>query len=199
MTRPIDDLRSHQPAALAVGGSAGSLEVIVDLLSVLPRTFAVPVVVVVHLPPDADGGVAALLATKSSLPVVEVEDKMPMARGAIYVAPADYHLLVERNGCLALSADLPVHFSRPSIDVLFESVALALGARAFAILLSGASADGAAGLAAVRKRGGITWVQSPATARMPLMPQQALALAPHPELAGPEMVRILEQWGYAGA
>ena len=100
---------------------------------------------------------------------------------------------------MALSADRPVHYSRPSIDVLFESAALAFGPRVLGILLSGASADGATGLASIRNRGGLTWVQSPDSARVPLMPREALALAPHSTLTVEEMTRNLVEWGYAGA
>ena len=199
MSEAADDLRSRHLAIITIGGSAGALEVLVDLLCALPKAFPVPVIVVVHLPADSDGSFAALLRSKCALDVAEAEDKLVPATGGLYVAPADYHLLFERNGAMALSADRPVHYSRPSIDVLFDTAALAFGPRVLGILLSGASADGAAGLAAIRDHGGLTWVQSPESARVPLMPREALALAPHPTLSVEQMTRNLVEWGYAGA
>ena len=199
MSEPAAQLRSHRLKIIAIGGSAGALEVLVDLLCALPHSFPVPVVVVVHLPADSDGSFAELLRTKCVLGVAEAEDKLVPEAGAVYVAPADYHLLFERHRAMALSTDPPVHYSRPSIDVVFETAALAYGSGVLGILLSGASADGAAGLAAIRDSGGLTWVQSPESARVPLMPREALALAPHQTLTVEEMTRNLVEWGYAGA
>ena len=197
MGAEVERLRAHAPEVIAVGGSAGAWEVLVDVLATLPPTLPAAVVVVVHLPADTDHRFVESLGAGCALPVVEAEDKMPVAPATVYVAPADYHLLFERDGTLALSADAPVHFSRPSIDVLFDSVAEAFGTRGCGILLSGASADGAAGLAAISRRGGLTWVQSPETARVPLMPQQALALVPHPRIAVADMARMFVEWGNA--
>jgi len=197
MGAEVERLRAHAPEVIAVGGSAGAWEVLVDVLATLPPTLPAAVVVVVHLPADTDHRFVESLGAGCALPVVEAEDKMPVAPATVYVAPADYHLLFERDGTLALSADAPVHFSRPSIDVLFDSLADAFGTRGCGILLSGASADGAAGLAAISRRGGLTWVQSPETARVPLMPQQALALVPHPRIAAADMARMLAEWGNA--
>jgi two-component system chemotaxis response regulator CheB len=199
MMSALEQLRTRPPSLIAIGGSAGALEVLVDLLGALPRSFPTPVAVVVHLPPGADGGLVSMLRACCALDVVEAEDKLMPEAGHVYVAPPDYHLLVERDRALALSADAHVHFSRPSIDVLFESAACALGPRVLAVLLSGASADGAVGLAAIHARGGITWVQSPESARVPLMPQEALSLAPHDALSVADMTRHLVEWGYAGA
>ena len=117
--------------------------------------------------------------------------------GHVYFAPPNYHLLVEADGGLALSADEPVNFSRPSIDVLFESLAHSFGRRALGILLSGANADGAAGLAAVKARGGLTWVQAPVTARVATMPEAALKLAEHHVLTPEAMGETLARWGTA--
>ena len=118
-----------------------------------------------------------------------------MRAGVIYIAPPDYHLLVEADGSLALSADEPVHFSRPSIHVLFQSAAHAFGKRALGILLSGASADGADGLAPIRARGGVTWVQRPESAAVPVMPEAALARAAHRSTDVGDMGRVLGEWG----
>lgn len=199
MGQSLDGLRGRQLSVIAVGGSAGAIEVLVAMLAALPQTFPAAVVVVVHLPADSDGSFADLLRAKCLLQVSEAEDKQVPAAGGIYVAPAEYHLLFERHGAMALSADPAVHYSRPSIDVLFESAARAFGPRLLGILLSGASADGAAGMLTMKNLGALTWVQSPQSARVPLMPREALALAPHSTLTVEEMTRNLVEWVYVGA
>ena len=113
---------------------------------------------------------------KCALPVREAEDKEPVEAGTLYVAPPDYHLLVDAGPRLSLSADDPVHYSRPSIDVLFESAADLYRSRLLGILLSGANEDGAAGADAIRRAGGLTIVQNPDTALSSQMPQSALRL-----------------------
>jgi two-component system chemotaxis response regulator CheB len=144
---------------------------------VLPRlTGAFSVVVVLHLGPQRPSLLTDLFAAHCALAVKEAEDKEPLAPGTIYFAPPDHHLLIERTLCLALSGDEPVHHSRPSIDVLFESAAEALGARVAAVLLTGANADGAAGLAMVAAGGGTAVVQDPGTALAAEMPRAGLAL-----------------------
>jgi two-component system chemotaxis response regulator CheB len=188
------DLRHNRPAVLAVGASAGALDALRDLLPPLPREFPVPIVVVVHVPPDRESGLPAVLARECRLAVVEAEDKMPLLAGQVAFAPPDYHLLIEAHGALALSADPPVQFSRPSIDVCFESAAAAFGPRAFGILLSGANADGARGLAAIARAGGLTWVQSPTSARVRTMPEAALATGNHRALEPATMAEILAAW-----
>ena len=159
-----------------MGGSSGALEALSTLLPALPADCAVPVAIVVHLPPARPSHLAQVLGARTVLPVREAEDKEPIAAGTVYVAPPNYHLLVERTRTFALSADEAVLFSRPAIDVLFESAADAYGERLAAIVLSGASADGARGLSAVKRRGGIAIVQSPNGAVAPEMPRAALAL-----------------------
>lgn len=183
---------------LVMGGSAGALDALPKILSHLSSEQAVPaaIVVVIHLAPGRTTGLAGVLGTTTTVPVKEAEDKEPLRPGAIYVAPPDYHLLVERDGHLALSGDAPVHYSRPAIDVLFESAADARGAAVVGLLLSGASADGAQGLEAIANAGGLTIVQSPDSARMPTMPRAALArfqpdhVLP-PDEIGPLLARLL--------
>jgi two-component system chemotaxis response regulator CheB len=191
----VDALRRHAPALIAVGGSAGALDALHEILPALPASLPAAVVIVLHVPPDGNGMMPAVLATGCALPVREAEDKMRIRSGAVYVAPPDYHLLLEARDSLALSMDRPVHYSRPSIDVLFESAAHAAGAGVLGVLLSGASVDGAKGLALIRERGGMTWVQAPETAAVSVMPQAALALAGHDELDAEEMARALAAWG----
>jgi two-component system chemotaxis response regulator CheB len=190
----LDDLRRADPRIVAVGASAGALEALLALIPPLPRGFPVPVVVTVHLPPDRESGLAAVIARQAAVVLVEAEDKMPLEAGLVYFAPPDYHLLVERHGALALSTDGMVNYSRPSIDVLFDSVAAAMGARSLGILLSGANADGAAGLSAIGAAGGLTWVQSPASARVSTMPKAALATGEHQTLDAATMGEILATW-----
>ncbi len=162
-------------SAVVIGTSAGGVEALLTLLPALPATVRVPVLVVLHVPPTRPTLVAGLLTDRCDLPVREAEDKMPIEPGTVYLAPADYHLLVEPGPVVALSTDEPVHFSRPSIDVLFETAADVFGAGLLGIILTGASSDGADGLDAVRRAGGTTVVQDPREARVPAMVEAALA------------------------
>jgi len=172
--------QAHQPtyavrgATVVMGGSAGGFAAFTTILAALPPDFALPILLVQHLHPNDAGAFALHLASATKLPVIEPCDKERIDRGQVYTAPADYHMLVERNGTVALSTEEKVHWSRPSIDVLFESAARALGERVIAVLLSGASVDGAAGIRAVKAAGGLTIAQDPATAEYPLMPRAAI-------------------------
>ncbi len=168
---------TRSPDLVVVGTSLGGLSALTAVLRILPRSFPVPIVVVQHRAPAPDDRLAALLQQHTALAVVEAEDKMPMDSGTVYLAPGDYHLLVEEPGLLALSTDPPIRAARPSIDVLFETAAAAYGEALLGVLLTGASADGAAGLAAIKARGGIALVQEPATAEAGVMPAAGLAAA----------------------
>jgi two-component system chemotaxis response regulator CheB len=163
-------------AALLIGGSAGALDVLRTILRCLPATLDMPVVAVLHLSSRPPDGLPELLAFDCALPVKQAEDKEPLIHGTVYVAPPGYHLLIESHRAFALSIDAPVHFSRPSIDVLFESARDTYGAAMVAILLSGASADGAAAMQEIHAAGAITIVQAPASAEADTMPQAALDL-----------------------
>jgi len=156
-------------------GSAGSLKALLEILPRLPGDFPWPLVAVVHLHPRQEGGFVDVLDQRSALRVQEAEDKEALMPGHAYFAPADYHLLLEPDLTVSLSTEDKVHFSRPSIDVLFESAALACRSRLVGIILSGASDDGAAGLCRIREQGGLTVVQDPAGAEHPAMPQAAQA------------------------
>jgi two-component system chemotaxis response regulator CheB len=180
--------------ALVIGGSAGSFGVLKVLLPGLPGSLAIPVLVVVHLPPDRPSAIAEVFGREASMRTKEAEDKEPLGPGVVYFAPPGYHLLVERDRSLALAMDDAVHHSRPSIDVLFESAADVFGDRLIAVLLSGANADGAAGMDAVHTAGGITIVQDPASAEYPAMPQAALDLGtPSYVLPVADIQEILER------
>jgi two-component system, chemotaxis family, protein-glutamate methylesterase/glutaminase len=163
--------------AIVIGASAGGVEAVCTLLAALPAAFGPPVVILLHLPPGRPTTLPQLFSRYTSLPVKEAEDKERIERQTVYLAPPDYHLLVEPEKCFALSADEPHHFSRPSIDLLFESAAYAYRENLLAVVLTGASSDGAAGLQAVRALRGIAWVQDPAEANVSIMPDAALALA----------------------
>ena len=173
------DAAVEQPEfeVIVVGASAGGVSALQQLLAVLPADLPMPVLVVLHLPRDRPSRIADLLGLRCPLTVREAEDKQPLAPGTVTFAPPDYHLLVESRSTLALSVDAPVLFSRPAIDPLFESAAEVFGSGVLAILLTGASNDGSAGVAAVRSAGGQAWIQSPDDAYSPIMPAAALAHA----------------------
>jgi two-component system, chemotaxis family, protein-glutamate methylesterase/glutaminase len=159
---------------IVAGASLGGFDALAVLLGSLPEGFALPLAIVQHRSVDSDELLSTLLQRVCRLPVTEVEDKQPVLPGMVYIAPADYHLLVERDH-FALSVDHRVQFARPSIDVLFESAADAYRERLAAILLSGANEDGAQGIATVKAHGGLTIVQDPASAESARMPAAAIA------------------------
>jgi two-component system chemotaxis response regulator CheB len=159
---------------IAIGASLGGLEAVQTLLGGLPAGFRSPIALVQHRGAQVDGHLVDLLNKRSALPVREPDDKDPIEPGHVYLAPPGYHLVVER-GFLSLSLDAPVLFARPSIDVLFESVADSYGAAAVALVLTGSNDDGAAGAEAIKQVGGRVIVQDPATARAPAGPLSVLA------------------------
>jgi len=159
---------------LAIGGSAGSLDVILRIVTALPFVSHLATVIIVHRKNDGESILTDLLSTRTKLAVKEIEDKEAITGGTIYIAPADYHLLIENEKMFSLDASEKIHHSRPSIDVSFESVAEVFGPSAIGVLLSGANADGAEGLSRINQAGGFTIVQNPASADVGYMPQQAL-------------------------
>jgi two-component system, chemotaxis family, protein-glutamate methylesterase/glutaminase len=166
------------PQAVVIGASAGALEALSIILPALPRQYSLPVIVVVHVPPDKTSIFADLFRKKCDIRVIEAEDKEPICNGTAYFAPPGYHLLVELDKSLSLSNDQPVLYSRPSVDVLFESAADAYGAALIAIILTGANQDGANGMKAVVEAGGRAIIQHPNEAYAPAMPEAAVALCP---------------------
>jgi two-component system chemotaxis response regulator CheB len=160
---------------IVVGTSWGGLDAVSTLLADLHDDVRQPIVVAQHRSADSpDGTLAALLARHTRRPVFDPDDKTLLEPHHVYLAPPDYHVLVE-DGHLALSTDAPVQFARPSIDVLFESAAAAYGERAIGIVLTGASKDGAEGLARIKERGGVAIVQDPETSVRRAMPDAAIA------------------------
>lgn len=162
---------------IVIGASIGGLEAVGSLLRALPVGFRPAVIVVQHRRAGLESHLVDIMNRQASIPVCEPEDKEEVRGGRVYIAPADYHLLVE-DGHFALSVDAPISFARPSIDVLFESVADAYGTSAVAAVLTGSSSDGAAGAAAVKSAGGRLLVQDPETAESETLPRAVLARTP---------------------
>jgi len=160
--------------AVVMGGSAGGLSALSKILSHLPKGFPCPVMVVLHLDPSGGHQLPKLLANHCGLVVKEAEDTEEICPGRVYIAPAGYHLLVERDYTLSLSVDEPVNFSRPAIDVLFQSAAEAYGPSLVGVIMTGASRDGSMGLRSVKEFGGTAIVQDPSVAQAPLMPAAAI-------------------------
>jgi two-component system chemotaxis response regulator CheB len=161
---------------VAVGCSWGGLHALRALLEPLPEQLDAAIVVAQHRRAE-DSALASLLCERSRLPVREADDKDDLEPGRVYLAPPGYHLLVQRGG-LALSTEPPVNYARPSLDVLLESAADAYGEDCVGVVMTGASADGAAGLAEVARRGGVAIVQDPDDAERPEMPRAALRSVP---------------------
>lgn len=160
--------------AVVIGASAGGLNAIIKILGPLSGDFPCPILVVQHLHRTDDGFFAEHLNDRCRIPVQEAEDKAAAQPGQVYTAPADYHLLVERDQRLSLSVDPRVRWSRPSIDVLFETAAFVWKENLRAVVLTGANDDGAQGCRWVEKLGGKVLIQKPSTAEQPIMPQAAL-------------------------
>jgi two-component system, chemotaxis family, protein-glutamate methylesterase/glutaminase len=160
---------------IAVGTSVGGLHALIAVLGDLPATFSLPLVVVQHRAPDPRSGLAELLQSHTRLTVVEADDKDPIEPGHVYLAPPDYHLLIEADRTLALSTDGPVHYARPSIDVMFESAADVYRESVIGVVLTGASADGARGAQLIKRCGGWLIVQDPDTAESRVLPDAVLS------------------------
>lgn len=157
-----------------IGGSLGAVPALREIMAGLGADFSLPLVIVLHREPGSGPAPAELLGA-GLYGLIEAGDKMEIKPGGVYLAPADYHLLAD-GGHFCLSLEAPVHGARPSIDVFFESAAAIYGQHLLAVLLSGSSADGSAGLLKIKEAGGLTVVQDPATAQAPEMPAAALAL-----------------------
>jgi two-component system chemotaxis response regulator CheB len=177
---------------VVIGASAGGVEALSVLLPALPATFRPPLFIVLHLPREQPSLLVEIFAKRCPRPVREADDKEPVEPGTVYFAPPDYHMLLEKNRHIALSADEPIHFSRPSIDVLFESAADVYAEHLLGIILTGGNQDGAAGLHAIHQAGGVTVVQQPDNAKVPLMVVSALQRGPADfVLSLPEISQLL--------
>jgi two-component system chemotaxis response regulator CheB len=176
------------PWAFVIGGSAGALSTLRLILSAFVEPPPAPVVIVLHVREGRLSLLPEVLGHAGRLEVIEPEDKQPMEPGRVYVAAPGYHLLVEDTHSLALSVDAPEHYSRPSIDVLFLSAAAVFGQNLVGVLLSGASADGAEGMRAIARAGGLTIVQDPASTRVTAMPAAALSIMKPTHVLPPEEI-----------
>lgn len=160
---------------LLIGGSAGSLEVLMAILPNLNPIENFAIAIILHRKSAEDSTLEDLISLRTNVPLTRVEDKVNLECGHIFLAPSDYHLLFEKDGILSLDVSEKVNYSRPSIDVSFESAAAAFGSKCIAILLSGANSDGTNGLKAIQREGGVVILQNPENAIMPFMPQSALS------------------------
>lgn len=161
---------------VAIGASAGGLNAVCELIGRLPADFEIPIAIVQHRAKES-AALADILQRCSRLRVMEVEDKQPLVPGAVFIAPPDYHLLID-DGVFALSTEDLVLYSRPSIDVFFDSAADVYGPDVIGIILTGANTDGSNGLRHIAERGGVALVQDPATAEVDIMPANAKAAVP---------------------
>ncbi|MEA3536799.1 chemotaxis protein CheB [Rhizobium sp. CC-YZS058] len=168
--------------AVVIGASAGALEALSIILPSLKADFPWPIFVIVHLPPDKRSVLAQIFDAKCALTAIEAEDKEPVRAGTIYFSPPDYHMLIEDRETIALSNEDEVLFSRPSIDVSFESAADVWGETLVGVVLTGANQDGAKGLRAIVRAGGTALVQDPKGAYASAMPEAALAACPQAQV-----------------
>lgn len=168
---------------VVIGASLGGLKALAAILGELPAGFKLPIAIVQHRTRDSSDTLRSTFQLGSRLPLEEPDDKAAIRPGRVYLAPPNYHLLVEK-GHFALSTDPPVEYSRPSVDVLFESAAHAYGPELLGVVLTGANRDGARGARLIKASGGYLIVQDPRTAECPVMPQAALALTPVDRVLG---------------
>jgi two-component system chemotaxis response regulator CheB len=175
---------------IVIGGSAGSLHVILYILAHLRADLTIPIVIILHRKNDSDSSLSQLMGLRTNLPVKEADDKETILPGNVYLAPADYHLLIETDKNFSLDDSEKINFSRPSIDVTFQTAAEAYGEGVTAILLSGANSDGVEGLAIIKSLKGTITVQDPKTAQVPYMPQQAIDAMPIDQILTVEQLPV---------
>ncbi|HPW65791.1 MAG TPA: chemotaxis protein CheB [Salinivirgaceae bacterium] len=182
--------------AVIIGGSAGSFQVITRIISSLPTNYSLPVFLCLHRLKHIRSGFVEALSIKSSLPVIEPDDKDSIKSGVVYLAPANYHMYIELGNRFSLSTEEPVNHSRPSIDLSFMSAAYNYKRKLVGIILSGANKDGAVGLKKVKENGGLTIVQDPAECQVPTMPNACLQImnVDH-KYSTTEIVRFLNKIG----
>jgi len=189
-------MKNESYEAIVIGVSAGGMEALPIILEPLPEDFPVPILIVQHISPHSDGYMPRYLDSICRVQVREAEEKDAVRGGTVYLAPANYHLLVEEDQTLSLSVEERVNFARPSVDVLFETAAEAFGSGLVGIILTGANRDGSMGLKKIRQNGGLCIVQSPETAFADEMPRAAIAACPvdhilHLHQIGPFLCRLL--------
>lgn len=171
---------------IGVGASWGGVEELCKLIAALPKDWSVPVVIVQHQHPNSGAALEHILGKLTSLVVIDVEDKDRIQAGHIYIAPANYHLLIEQDRSFSLSVDAPVNFSRPSIDVTFNCLARVFHQRCIGLIMTGANNDGSEGIKKIKNEGGYVMVQSPESAVAPVMPEAAIATGVADVILAPE-------------
>jgi two-component system chemotaxis response regulator CheB len=164
--------------AIVIGVSAGGINALKSILYKLPGNFPYPVIIVQHLSANSDSAWITILDNNCKLKIKEADEKEQIEKGTVYIAPPNYHLLIEKNKTFSLTVDERVNFARPSIDVLFETAAEAYKDRLIGIILTGSSNDGTAGLKKIKEMGGLTIAQDPSTAESSYMPASAIASVP---------------------
>lgn len=174
--------------AVFIGGSAGSLNVILEVIPALSENIDFPIVIIFHRKFSPNSKLSQILSALTKLKVVDLEEKMKLEKHTIYVAPADYHVLIEADKTFSLDFSEKVNYSRPSIDVTFQSASEVFTDKLLGILLSGTNNDGAMGVRNVEDKGGIVWIQNPNTTNFKYMPQQAIKLLKHPILVNPQSI-----------
>ncbi|WP_300675370.1 chemotaxis protein CheB [Soonwooa sp.] len=172
-------MNKNKTEIVVIGGSAGSLQVIMDMIKNLDTDLDFPIVLVVHRKAQSMSVLPYLLQQFTDKEVLEIEDKTEIEDDKIYIVPGDYHLLFESKNKVSLDASEKVNYSRPSIDVTFKSTAEIFGDKAVAVLLSGANADGVEGLEYVKKNNGQVWIQNPESAEVDYMPKHAMDQVPY--------------------
>ncbi len=177
--------------AIVIGVSAGGLNALRKIFSILPEDFKTPLIIVQHVSPNSNSEWIGFMNNKSRLHLKEADEKEKITSGHAYFAPPNYHLLIEKNQTFSLTIDERVNFSRPSIDVLFESAAEAYHNKLIGIVLTGANNDGTAGLKKIKEAGGLTIVQDPLNAEVPYMPQYAIAIDPDYILPLDKIIELL--------
>ena len=166
--------RDQKNSAIVIGASAGGLHALTLLLEELPANYTIPVIIVQHRIKDQRDLLEEVLQHKCKITVKQADEKERISPGIVYIAPPDYHLMIENDETFALSVDGRVKFSRPSIDVLFESAAETFKEKLIGIILTGANNDGAEGMKTIRKFKGVTIAQDPLEAECPVMPRSAI-------------------------
>lgn len=183
--------------AIIIGTSAGGIHTLKAIISKLPKDFAFPIVIVIHRLKNVKSHLVQVLQSFSKLEVKEAEEKEQMLGGKIYVAPSNYHLLLEDDSSFSLTVDEVVNFSRPSIDISFISFGEVLKEKLLGIVLTGANSDGARGLKSIQQNGATVWVQDPDDAYVSSMPRAAIALVPDAKrLTVDEIARELQELSY---
>src|SRR5690606_12501898 len=177
-----------ETSILVIGGTAGSISVLLQILPAIDRNISFPIVVILHRKAHPKSGLDYLLAAHATLRVIEIEDKMELEDGVIYLAPADYHLLFEDTRIVSLDASEKVNYSHPSIDVTFQSASGIFGEKVAAFLLSGGNRDGVEGLTSIVQHRGRILVQDPLTAEVDYMPKQAIEALPEAIVLRPEQI-----------